>query len=681
MRSRILAILAALACAGIFLALYLPSLPFPYAFDDVSNVIQNRAIRYLDHPRIFFESEHARNRPLTSLSFALSYRAAGLSLSALRAPNLLFHFLNALLVGLFFLRFFRRQKGAEWGAVLAGGLFLLHPLATDSVVYLSGRSSLMVLFFVLSALWFYGRERPGFFSWLGFLISAVAAMLTKESAVTLLPLLLLYHVQMRRRWVELLPYFLPLLIAGVAGAYLKSAFLAGAIRGYYQIGGEVDIYSIVDFWRLSLAQWPKLLLLFFRFDLQAIDHQIYAPLSWLDWRVLAGILLWGLLPWLLIRLWKTRLAAYFFALWVFASLSVTNSVFPVLDPLAERHLYMALPALAWCVGWGLQYFHERYGKGWLAVFLLLPLAAFATQPRVELWRSPKALWTDAYRLYPRKFRVVYNTWNAHFLEGSNYEEALKMLTDYLQGLNPGTLTFEEQELVIQAAGVTLAREIDQEKSDIWKRGPELLAGLSDFWKDFILLSAGLRLSPGEAWLKYWEGAVERAEGARLSKRAREPNLANNSYYILRAQYFAKRGNRAAAIADYEAVLRQFPGKFFPYWTKREDLGDLYLAEGREKDALLQYELASSQYRSYKRFPTDIYQKLAKIFYDRKDYMRAADALGQLVRVLSDDPELRQRYAAMLRAQRDKTAMQQTKEAEFYSEHAVSPFDTREAVSP
>ncbi|MGE3262551.1 MAG: hypothetical protein AB7K68_12290 [Bacteriovoracia bacterium] len=668
---------------GVYLFLYLPSLPFPYQFDDASNVIDNRAIRYLAHPRIFIESEHSRNRPLTSLSFALSYAAAGLSLSALRAPSLLFHALNALLVGLFFFRLFRRREGAALGGVLAGGIFLLHPLAVDSVVYLSGRSSLMVLLFLLCALWCYGRERPGFWSWLGFMIAAAAAFLTKESALALLPLLLLYHAYLGRRWVELLPYCAPLLAAGAAGAILKWPYLVGASSGFYQIGGDLDIFSIRDYWPIAVAQWPNILRLFFRPDLQAIDHQISFPDSWKDPNVLCGLAVWATLPVFFYALRKSRAPVFFCVLWIFGALSITNSIFPVLDPFAERHLYLALPAFAWLFTALFLKLASQTGKIFWAVpfSALLAVAVFATAPRIAVWQSTESLWQDAYQKYPKKFRIVFNTWSARAQRFRGGEEALPILLKYLEGLRPGNLTFEEQEIAVRSAASVLHQRLQREGGSIWKRGAALLGGKDDFWNAVILLTAGLNSLPDDHWLVAWEAAAEKFQDAKLSARTREPNLTNNTFYLLRAQYYAKSGNRRAAIADYENVFAQFPGKYFPYWTKREELGDLYMLENREPAALLQYELAALQYRGYRRFPPSLYRKLAQIFRARKDILRTADALGQLVRVHSDDPALRQEYAELLRAKGDKAAMQQTKEAEFYSEHSISPLDLREAVSP
>ncbi|MGZ3713321.1 MAG: hypothetical protein ACXVBE_16270 [Bdellovibrionota bacterium] len=674
-----IAIVAVLA--GIFLALYLPALSFPYEFDDLSNVIFNRAIRYLNHPRIFIESEYSRNRPLTSISFAVSYRLAGLSLGALRIPSLIFHALNALLVGLFFFRFYGKRKGGLFGALLAGGIFLLHPLAVDSVIYYSGRASLMVLFFLLTALWCYGRPRPGIFSWLIFLFSAAAAVLTKESALGLLPLLLLYHLYLRRRWIELAPYCLPLIMAGVAGLVLKWNYLNSASQGLFQIGGEVDIYSLSEYLPISLAQWPQMIRLFFRPDLQAIDHQIVVPASWRDPQLLGGVFLWALVPVLLYAYWRKRDAIFFFALWVFGSLLITNSIFPILDPFAERHLYLALPALAWMVAWlflrALEFFPRQ---AWIIPFCLLVGVAWAgTEPRIEVWRSPVSLWLNAYEKYPKKFRVVYNSWSSLAQTPDGHGQALGILRKYLAGQRLGTLTYEEQETAVGAAA--MAVKSLSAGDDKWARAKELLGEKEDIWSALILLSAMMENKPDPKWLHAWQEAAERFQDSRLAAKAREPDLAVNTFYLLRAKYFVQAGDLRAAIRDYERVFNQFPGKYFPYWTKREELGDLYMKVGKEGLALQQYQLATMQHLSYKRFPPSLYRKLIDIFLSRKDFERASDAIGQLVRVDSDNPEIRQQYAELLRLKGDKNALRQTKEAEFYAEHAIKALDLREAVRP
>ena len=129
------------------------------------------------------------------------------------------------------------------------------------------------------------------------------------------------------------------------------------------------------------------------------------------------------------------------------------------------------------------------------------------------------------------------------------------------------------------------------------------------------------------------------------------------------------------------LFRSFQDTHFPYWTARETLGDLYLRAKRENEAVKQYELAAYQYKVFKRFPRELQMKLYSVFRDRGDLHRASDAIGELIRVRTDDPELRRLYADLLKERRDIHATRQAREADFYTRHAVGPTDDRELLRP
>jgi hypothetical protein len=131
-----LLLLFLLGSAGLVVAIYWQSLSYPFQFDDFSNIVHNRSIRYLEHPRILMEHAQSRPRPLTSLTYAVNYKLSGLSLSSYRLGNLLLHWLNGLLVALLFLQWFRGRRQSGRGGSGAGGrgIFLAYPLAVDGVV-------------------------------------------------------------------------------------------------------------------------------------------------------------------------------------------------------------------------------------------------------------------------------------------------------------------------------------------------------------------------------------------------------------------------------------------------------------------------------------------------------------------------------------------------------------------
>ncbi len=103
-------------------------------------------------------------RPLLKLTYALNH-ASGLGLAGFHAVNVALHLGNALLVLALVRRLEARAAPAPPGRVpvVAALLFALHPVQTEAVTYVSGRSASLCAFLVLaSALaWLAGRERGG----------------------------------------------------------------------------------------------------------------------------------------------------------------------------------------------------------------------------------------------------------------------------------------------------------------------------------------------------------------------------------------------------------------------------------------------------------------------------------------------------------------------------------------
>jgi len=656
------------AVLATYLALYWRCLPYPMVFDDFVHVLQNRAIRYIWHPRVFFESEHSRSRPLPYITFALSYAFHGLSFSWLRAWSVVLHLGSAFLVGVLYFRWHRARRSA----LLAGTIFLLHPLAVDSVIYFSARGTILVLFFLLLALFAHGIKKQGFLSWTSFLLASLAACLSRETAVVLFPLLILLHRLEGRTARSLVFYLFPLWMGGLVLLWMKIGYLNSAFRGFFTVQGDIDISGPFDYLRLSLSLWPRILGLFLSPGSQSIDHQIFLPDSWLHPTVMGGILLWIGFTYAIGKAWLTRSFAWLAPAWFFLSLLPTNSFFPLLDPFAERHFYLALPAFAWAVAWLLP-------RRTIFPVLLLTLA-FAhtfTLSRIHAWKSSTSLWLDAHSKAPSKFRVAYNT--AASLEAAQDDgaNALELLSSTFRLLKPGDLTFEEQQ-----DGVRMAAEFLRSLADSRGVGIETLTAYlpTGFWGELILLKATIE-KDSLNWQRAWQESLARLESAQLSPRAREPKLVQNTFLLLKAEHLALKGKRSQAIEIFERVILPFTERHFPYWTAREALAKLYAAEGREQEAIDQLVLAAYQYKVFKRYPEQLHRKLWELYLKQGDLPRATDAIGELVRVFTDSVSIRRLYADLLLAKKDRHAARQSSEADFYAENAVSPNDEREMLKP
>lgn len=121
-------------------------------------------------------------RPLLHLSFLWDKVLLSLNTRGMHLENILFHLFNVLLVYLLAASWYHDRPRAR---ILAASLFALHPLATESVNWISGRTDLLAGGFMLPAAlllerW---RKKRTLFLLLGMGTAFIFACLSKESAV------------------------------------------------------------------------------------------------------------------------------------------------------------------------------------------------------------------------------------------------------------------------------------------------------------------------------------------------------------------------------------------------------------------------------------------------------------------------------------------------------------------
>ena len=193
---------------------YLPGLSGGFVFDDFPNLVYNErltAVSGWNWPEIWraaWSSESGPlKRPLSMLSFAFDHASAGLDPAAFKRTSLAIHLLCGLIIFMLARILMRRlmaanlaqdTRQADLAALLAAGLWLLHPLQLTSVLYVVQRmASLAALFSALGMLAYaVGRERQikgqkGLhLIGAAYLICLPLASLSKENGV-LLPVFLL----------------------------------------------------------------------------------------------------------------------------------------------------------------------------------------------------------------------------------------------------------------------------------------------------------------------------------------------------------------------------------------------------------------------------------------------------------------------------------------------------------
>ncbi|HEX7523444.1 MAG TPA: tetratricopeptide repeat protein [Candidatus Deferrimicrobium sp.] len=390
-----------LLLAGAVAVVYLNSFRGVFQFDDYNVIVDNGGV----HTWGAFLAGLPRGiRPLLKFTYTLNW-TSGLGLFGFHLVNVAFHAVNAVM--LYFLA--SRIGGpsvSRFTALLAALLFAVHPVQTEAVTYISGRSVSLMAFFYLGSLLAYlrGRERGSrYLLYLASPILFLLAVASKEVALTLPFALILCEAARRERdgWKETLraqAVHWGILVA-LAVLFVAHAGYGRLLEACFNIRGPAanlltQAHGIG--YLLSRLVMPHAL---------NIDPDLPVFSGWAPGLIPEALLLAALLAAGIFGL-IIRFPAGFGIFWFFLHLAPTNSFIPRLDVANERQLYLASWGLFLGVAAVVDLLREKGGARWLtAVAAVLVLAlGVLTVSRNMVYRSEVALWEDAARKSPGKAR-------------------------------------------------------------------------------------------------------------------------------------------------------------------------------------------------------------------------------------------------------------------------------------
>ena len=440
-----------------------------FLYDDAEYIVNNPSITGLASTLRLSDP-----RMIGYVSFAVNYALGGENPFGYLLFNVLVHVMNSVLVFVLIRallnalnRYEDPPREARFLAFAAALLFLVHPVQTQAVSYITQRFTSLATFFYLLAVWLYiaARERiesidGGVRSQLlfaGSLLSALLATMTKEISFTIPLILLLFESLVlnasrfaARRYIFSVPF--------VVVSLLIPLLLLGPEWGL--IGHDEGISEITRLGKLyDLASRPSLPYLFTQF--RAIVVYIQALLMPVNLRVVydfpvsysffdsnvitsllflvvcagSGCYLWrkgsspntGQVDSLLFR------AAGAGIFWFFVTLSVESSVIPIKDVIFEHRVY--LPSVGFMLTFSALVLHSarvvfsmhaiKVAAGGIVLLVALPLAV-GTFVRNDVWADELRLWDDTVRKSPGKAIVYINRGMAYAKRGE-YVLALKDL--------------------------------------------------------------------------------------------------------------------------------------------------------------------------------------------------------------------------------------------------------------
>ena len=413
MNSRRQAWLTAVALALAGLAAYAHSLSGPLVFDDLQNIRDNPSIRSLTPPWPALsppEIAGVGGRPLFNLSFALNYAMGGLSVRGYHLGNLGLHLIAGLLLfGIVRRTAENRVAAPTLLAFSVALLWLLHPLQTEAVTYLTQRTEVMMGMFYLATLYAFIRSQGT--TWLTLsVLFCFCGMASKEVMVTAPLMVLLYdrlfiagsfRAALRRRrgyyaalaasWIFLGSLMIHVRERGVG-------LTTGVLPLTYALG---ECRGILKYLTLALLPHPLV------FDYGS--HPTVLALGTGCYVLGTGccVLALGCLVAATGLALRHRPALGYAACWIFVILAPTSSFVPLaFQPVAEHRMYLPLAGVITLVVLGMYAALGR--RAWAAVALLAVGLGCLTARRNQDYRSALALWSDTVEKCPGNGRAQNN---------------------------------------------------------------------------------------------------------------------------------------------------------------------------------------------------------------------------------------------------------------------------------
>ena len=576
-----------LLLAALVAAAYGNTLHHSFHYDDIPQILEKPWVRGLDKIPDFLFNPFIR--PVTILTFNLNYAISGFEVWSYHVVNILLHigvvwmlYRLVQLTGRGIVRPGVHPPAYRRMALVAAALFALHPLNTQTVTYISSRSSSLCTLFYLVTLelalraWLARREgRTGAASgWaLGALATLLLGALSKEIIITLPAMLFLYHyyffsgqtfrVWLRQQAPAILAVGLPM-----AGFILWRMLSEGGVLPTGKTHLSPATYLLTQTFVIPFEYFKKMLL---PLNL-SIDVDFPVVSDWSNPQNYLGWLTLGLFAWAVIRVSATQPWAGFGLAWMGITILPTSSFVPLHDVAVEHRTYLPLVGFAWAAAAGFEaliraagaWKHQRALPWALAgIAGVLVVYAVLLVQRNRVWKDEISLWSDARRKAPKLVRPYNNLGEAYDALG-DYEQAIREFRAAL-ALNPNYV-FALNNLGNVYGKLQQYRRAAEYFERVLQLDPDYAPAHYNLARAYQALNR-----PDEA-LAHYRQAIERVPYF-------EEALFN--YALLSLQT----GRAKEAVTHFQRFIQLQPQNYRGYFQ----LGNAYMSQGRFKEAVQAYQ--------------------------------------------------------------------------------------------
>jgi tetratricopeptide (TPR) repeat protein len=422
-------IIALLIVVGFIL--YANSFQNQMFWDDDDGILKNQFVqnwRYF--PKYFSENLIAGAgllsnywRPILLTTFSLEWHFWRDWAPGYHFVNTSFHITDAVLLFFILLYIFKNR----WLAILTALVFLVHPLQTEAVTYVSGLGDSLSVFFIFLGILFYLKFRiskktppQGFFYFLS-LLMYILALMSKETAIVM-PFFIFIadffflgqngNSSLKDKFKKIGKAIWPFL--ALAGVYILLRATVLNFKNTFNLYDEENLFTsnfhirLLTFFRILTVYFG---LLFWPFNLH-MERGIEIATSLNSFSVILGSLLFFSLLALAFSQFKRFPILSFGIFWFFIGLAPTsNLLVPISGLLYEHWLYLPLIGIFLILFWLGEIVARRYNfqKIFLGILIIfLVFLSILTVNRNKDWRDPITFYNQTLKYVPTSYRVINN---------------------------------------------------------------------------------------------------------------------------------------------------------------------------------------------------------------------------------------------------------------------------------
>ncbi len=419
------------------LAVYANSINGKFIWDDEVLIRENEYIKDWSYLKKILTCDIAAGagidftsyRPLQMVTYLINYSLGKFDVRIYHLTNIFLHIIAALCIFWLVNILFNDRLISLFTSIL----FVVHPIHTAAVTYISGRADPLAAIFILLALIFYIKNR-----FILMLLSFVFALLSRENSLIFPLLILVYHYSFKEklRYKE----FLSISVIALIYILLRLTALQSPLPHLYS---STTISQRMPGFFVAITNYIKMLFLPLNLYMEYGDRlfKFASPRALLGIIIVAGLLIYAFSAKggsAFGGRRKEKGLIFFSILWFFVTLLPQSNLYPINAYMAEHWLYLPSIGFFLILANGFKAIQKsRAGLNlpYFCVIILLVFYSALTIRHNNYWREPVVFYERALKFVPDSWRMHNNLGNAYSDRG-DYKAAISSYKRVIE-LRPG----------------------------------------------------------------------------------------------------------------------------------------------------------------------------------------------------------------------------------------------------